>query len=274
VLSDLPRSEGAPLSAAEQTRGAAIADSEGELRLRVREQLMQGASQIKLVGSGGVSSPRSPLDMTTFSPAELTAAVAVAKDWNTYATVHAYTPRAMTRAIEAGARCIEHGHLMDEAAAGLMAEKGVWLSIQPFLSTEDSIPLTGPGHARMLQIVASTDQAYRLLRSHGVKTAFGTDLLFSPTILDRQGLMLTHLARWYSNAEILRMATAGNAELLAESGPRNPYGSRLGVVEEDALADLLLVDGNPLEDITLMARPEQSLLLIMKDGRIHRNRLA
>jgi imidazolonepropionase-like amidohydrolase len=273
-LSDLPRSSGGPVSALERSGGGAVADSAGELQLRVREQLMQGASQIKVVGGGGVSSPRSPLDMTTFGSDDLRMAVGVAEDWNTYVAVHAYTPRTIQRAIAAGAQCIEHAHLMDEATARLMAEKGTWLSIQPFLGDEDSVPLTGPSRDKMLQVFAGTDTAYRLAKANGVRTAFGSDLLFSSTLTARQGTMLTHLTRWYGNAEILRMATGTNAELLALSGPRNPYPGKLGVVEEGAFADLLLVDGNPLEDIALVADPGKNFLVIMKGGVLHKDTLS
>ncbi|MEA1833077.1 amidohydrolase family protein [Methylobacterium durans] len=272
-LSDLPRSSGGPVSALERTGAAAIADAAAELRLRAREQLLQGASQIKVVGGGGVSTPRSPLDMTTFGLDELRAAVAVAEDWNTYVTVHAYTPRTVQRAIAAGARCIEHAHLMDDATAALMAEKDTWLSIQPFLGDEDSVPLTGPSRAKMQQILAGTDTAYRLAKRHGVKTAFGSDLLFSDTLTARQGTMLTHLTRWYGNAEILRMATSGNAGLLALSGPRDPYPGKLGVIAEGAFADLLLVDGNPVADIALLADPGKNLVVIMKAGVLHKDAL-
>ncbi|KAB1074097.1 metal-dependent hydrolase family protein [Methylobacterium planeticum] len=270
-LSDLPRSVGGPVSALERTGAAAIADAAAELRLRAREQLLQGASQIKVVGGGGVSTPRSPLDMTTFGLDDLRAAVAVAEDWNTYVAVHAYTPRTVQRAIAAGARCIEHAHLMDDATAALMAEKDIWLSIQPFLGEEDSAPLTGPSRAKMQQVFAGTDTAYRLAKAHGVKTAFGSDLLFSDTLTARQGTMLTHLTHWYGNAEILRMATSGNAGLLALSGPRNPYPGKLGVVEDGALADLLLVDGNPVADITLVADPAKNFLMIMKAGVLYKD---
>jgi imidazolonepropionase-like amidohydrolase len=270
-LSDLPRSPGGAPSAVEQSGAVAIADGADEVRLRVREQLMQGASQIKLVGGGGVSSPRSPVDLTTFSEPELRAAVEAAADWNTYVTVHAYAPPTIQRAIAAGARCIEHAHLMDEATAELMADKGVWLSIQPFLTDDDSVPLTGPSRVAQLQVFGGTDSAYKLAIKHGIKTAFGSDLLFSETLATRQGTMLTHLTRWYSNAEILTMATGTNAELLDLSGPRNPYPGKLGVVEDGALADLLLVDGNPIEDIGLVANPDKNFLIIMKDGKIYKD---
>ncbi|HEY2465887.1 MAG TPA: amidohydrolase family protein, partial [Steroidobacteraceae bacterium] len=140
-LSELPR-RGGELSRGEEIGGSAISDNPDEVRLRTREQLAQGASQIKLVGGGGVASPLSPLDMVTFTEPELRAAVEIADNWGTYVTVHAYTPASIRLAIAAGAKCIEHGHLMDEATAKLMADKGVWLSTQPFVE-EESPPLTG-----------------------------------------------------------------------------------------------------------------------------------
>lgn len=270
-LSDIPRSPGGPLSFTERTGAAAIVDGPDEIRLRVREQLMQGASQVKVVGGGGVSTPRSPIDLTTLTEAEVRSAVEVATDWNTFVTVHAYSPPTIQRAIAAGVKCIEHAHLMDDTTARMMAEKGTWLSIQPFLSEEDTGPLTGPSRVAALQVFAGTDSAYNLAKKYKLKTAFGSDMLFSKATAMRQGTMLTHLARWYSNAEILTMATATNAELLGLSGPRNPYPGKLGVVEEGAFADLLLVDGNPVEDINLVANPGKNFLIIMKDGKIYKD---
>src|SRR5262245_54426799 len=216
-LSDLPRSPGGPLSYMERTGGANIADSADEVRLRVREQLLQGASQIKLVGGGGVASPRTTLDMLTFSEPEFRAGVEAAADRNTYVAVHAYTPAQIQRAVAAGVQSIEHGHLMDDATASLMAEKDIWLSTQPFLAEEDAPPLTGQSRINLLQMIAGTKRVYALAKEHKIKTAFGTDLLFSTAITARQGLMLTHLTRWYDNADILRMATSVNAELLTMS---------------------------------------------------------
>jgi imidazolonepropionase-like amidohydrolase len=268
-VSDLPRG-GSP-SATERTGAVSIADSADQMRLRVREQLMQGASQVKLTASGGVSSPRTTLDMVTLSEAELRAAVEAAADRQTYVVVHAYPSPAIERAIVAGAQCIEHGHLMDEATAKLIAEKGVWLSTQPFLSEEDTGPLTGQSRVNALQVFEGTKTVYPLAKEHKIKTAFGSDLLFSPIMTKRQGVMLTHLTHWYDNADILRMATSVNGELLALSGPRNPYPGKLGVIEEGALADLVIVDGNPLDDIGLLAKPETSLVIIMKDGKLYKD---
>jgi imidazolonepropionase-like amidohydrolase len=137
--------------------------------------------------------------------------------------VHAYPPAQIQRAIAAGVQCIEHGHLMDEATAMLMAEKDIRLSTQPFVSEDDVPPMTGQSRVNLLQVITGTPTVYALAKEHKIKTAFGTDLLFSSKITEHQGSMLTHLSRWYDNADILKMATSTNAELLAMSGPRNPY---------------------------------------------------
>lgn len=272
LQTEFPR-DGGRLSKGELFGGAAIVDSVGDLQMRIREQLLQGASQIKLMGGGGVSSPRSPLDILTFSEDELRAAVAVVQDWNTYATVHAYTTRAVRRAVAAGVTSIEHAHLIDEATARMIAEKGVWLSTQPFLTMADAASQTGPGTERAEQIFVGTPQLYGFARKFGIKTAWGSDVLFSPELTPRQNIMLTHLSNWYSNAETLQMATAGNAELLGLSNMRNPYPGKLGVLAEGAFADLLVVAGNPLDDIKLLENPHRNFAVIMKDGRVHKNTL-
>jgi len=271
---ELPRTLGAPQSRGEQLGAAMIADSPDEVRVRVREQLMLGASQIKLTAGGGVASPHSPLDASTFTEAELRAAVEAAENWGTYVTVHAYTPASIQRAIAAGVKCIEHGHLMDEATAKLIAEKGIWLSTQAFPDEQaDAFPPGSSERAKALEVFAGTDRTFALAKKYKIKTAFGTDILFSPGLAQRQGELLAKWARWYTPAEALVVATGINAELLALSGKRNPYPGKLGLVEEGAFADLLLVDGNPIENIKLIEDPARNFVLIMKDGRIYKNTL-
>jgi imidazolonepropionase-like amidohydrolase len=158
---------------------------------------------------------------------------------------------------------------MDEATATLMAEKDIWLSTQPFVSDDDAPPMTGQSQINLLQVIAGTNTVNALAKEHKIKTAFGTDLLFSNMITERQGFMMTHLTRWYDNADILKMATSVNAELLAMSGPRNPYHGKLGIIEEDALADLLVVDGNPIDDIELVAGPDKNFMVAPSSRQRH-----
>src|SRR5262245_60194 len=272
---EVPRTLGAPQSRGEQLGAAMIADSPDEVRVRVREQLMLSASQIKLTAGGGVASPHSPLDASTFTEAELRAAVEAAENWGTYVTVHAYIPASIRRAIAAGVKCIEHGHLMDEPTAKLIAEKGIWLSTQAFPDEmADVFPPGSLERAKELEVFAGTDRTFALAKKYKIKTAFGTDILFSQGLAQRQGELLTKLVRWYTPAEMLVMATGTNAKLLELSGKRNPYPGKLGVVEEGALADLLLVDGDPLTNIKLIEDPAKSFVVIMKDGKIYKNLLS
>ncbi|MGA8481552.1 MAG: amidohydrolase family protein [Chthoniobacterales bacterium] len=271
---EVPRTLGGPLSHSEVEGVAAIADSPDEVRLRAREQLRQGASQIKLMAGGGVASPYNPIESTQYTEAEIRAAVEAADNWGTYVTVHAYMPRAIRQAVATGVKCIEHGQLIDEPTAKLLADKGIWWSLQPFLDDEDASPLVNPvSQQKALQVFAGTDNAYKLAKKYHIKTAFGTDILFDAGAASRQGAQLAKLVRWYTPAEALKMATADNGELMALSGFINPYPGKLGVVEEGALADLLLVDGNPLENIKLVEDPGKNFLVIMKDGAIYKDTL-
>jgi len=268
---EVPRACGT-LSHGEVTGASTIADGVDQVLRAAREQLLLGASQLKVMAGGGIASPYDPIDVTQYTEAELRAAVEAAEDWGTYVMVHAYTPRAISRSIRAGVRCIEHGHLADDPTAQLMAETETWWSLQPFLDDEDAHVIPDPaGRAKQLQVTAGTDNSYVLARKHGVKVAWGSDILFDASLAARQGRQLAKLTRWYTPAEVLVSATSGNAELLALCGPRNPYPGRLGVVEPGALADLLLVDGDPIANIDLLADPDRSLLVIMKDGRIHKD---
>jgi imidazolonepropionase-like amidohydrolase len=272
--SDIPARPG-DFTYAERTGTSAIADSPDLVRLRAREQLMKGASHIKVMAGGGAASMFDPLDVTQYTVEEIRAAVEAAENWGTYVTVHAYTPRAIRQSIEAGVKCIDHGHLVDEETARLMAEKGVWWSLQPF--TEDrktAFEEGSPNRLKQMQVAKGTERAYALARKHQIKTAWGTDTLFSRESLLQQAQMITLMQRWYSPAEVLQMVTSTNAELLALSGLRSPYEGRLGVVEEGALADLLLVEGNPLENLRLFEDYAKNLLVIMKDGKIYKNLLA
>ena len=235
---------------------------------------MQGASQIKLMAGGGVASLYDPLDSTQFTRDEVKAAVEAAEDWGTYVTVHVYMPKGIKRCIDAGVRCIEHGQLADEEAAMMMADRGIWWSLQPFIASADANRFTNPDQqAKQQQVFDGTDIAYGFATKHKVRIGFGSDILFNAASAARQGSVLASTARWFTPAQALKAATADNGELLALSGERSTYRGKLGVIEKDAFADILLVDGDPTSNRQLLADPDRNMRVIMKDGRIHKNTL-
>lgn len=268
---DVPSDASKGLTYAERINAAAIADNPDDVRLRTREQLMLGASQIKLMAGGGVSSIYDPLDVTQYTEAEIHAAVEAAENWGTYVTVHAYTPKAIQQAIRAGVKCIDHGQLIDEETVKMMLENDVFWSLQPFVDEGDKGVLSPESRAKQLEMYSGTDIAFDLAKKYKMKIAYGTDVLFDAKKASQPGVQLLKMKRWFTNAEILQMATGNNGELLALSGKRSPYTGKLGVIEEGALADLIVVDGNLIQNLELITEPEKNLLLIIKDGVIYKN---
>jgi len=269
----LPYDPDAQLSYLERSGHALLADGVPEMIKGVRSVLRMGATQIKLGAGGGVASSYDPLDVAEFTYEEIKAAVDVAKTWNTYVMVHAYTPIAVQTSLRAGVQSIEHGQLIDEETAKMIAEKDAWLCLQPFLDDEDAIPFPEGSDQRKKQLamIAGTDNAYRLAKKYNIKTGFGTDVLFDAGFAEKQGKQLAKLKKWYTPFEIMRMATYNNAQLLKLCGPRDPYLGEFGVVKEGALADLIMVDGNPLQDLNLIVDPAKNFVVIMKDGKIFKN---
>ncbi|WP_430612559.1 amidohydrolase family protein [Flavobacterium sp. JP2137] len=259
-------------SRAEELGATFIADGRAEVLTAVRENLRFGASQIKLMAGGGTSSAYDPIDVTQYTFDEMKAAVEAAEDWGTYVMVHAYTPRAVQRAIEAGVRSIEHGQMLDEETLKLMAEKGIWLSLQNLMDNNDNMDELRKEKRK--PVLEGQDYVWPLAKKLGVKLAWGTDFLFEPELNKTQNSYILRLQKWFSNAEILKMITQDNGELLQLSGLRSPYPGKIGVVEEGAMADLLLVDGNPLKDLSLITQPEKNFLVIIKNGEIFKNNTA
>ncbi len=255
---------------AEQVWASVIADGRDEVLTAVRENLRFGASQIKIAAGGGTSSEYDPLDVTQYTLDEMKAAVDAASDWNTYVTVHAYHPKSVRRAIEAGVLVIEHGNLLDEDTLKLMAEKGVWLSGQ--MLVESSEAMDPKRREKRKPVIEGQQIVWPMAKRLGVKLAWGTDFLFEPDLNAQQNAYLLRLKPFFSPAELLHLATSQNAKLLALSGPRTPYPGRLGVVEVGALADLILVNGNPLANVDLLGDPERNFVVIMKDGAIVKGR--
>ncbi|WP_270087067.1 metal-dependent hydrolase family protein [Sphingobacterium sp. SYP-B4668] len=260
------------VSRAERYGATFIADGRDEVLTAVRENLRFGASQIKLMAGGGTSSAYDPIDVTQYTLDEMKAAVEAAEDWGTYVMVHAYTPRAVQRAVEAGVKSIEHGQMLDEETLKLLAEKNVWLSLQNLMDNNDN--MDAQRKAKRKPVLDGQDKVWPLAKKLGVKLAWGTDFLFEPELNEDQNSYILRLQKWFTNGEILKMITQDNGELLQLSGLRSPYPGKLGVIEEQALADLLLVDGNPLKDLAVIANPEKNFLLIMKDGQIYKNTIS
>jgi imidazolonepropionase-like amidohydrolase len=251
-----------------------VANGVPEVLAAARQQFKRGATQIKIMAGGGVTSEFDPIDTLQFTPEELRAIVQAASDWGTYACAHVYTAAGVRRCLEAGVLSIEHGHLIDDATAALMAAKGAWLSTQPFETGDNILSPAQLEKAHESLGDAGWRSSVGLAKKHGVKVAFGTDLFARTTESRTENAMLPRLGAIFSNSEVLRIATSGNCALFAQSGRRNPYrGAPLGVVREGAWADLLLVRGNPLDDLRLLEDHARNLLLIVKDGVIHKNQI-
>jgi imidazolonepropionase-like amidohydrolase len=270
---DVPEEFGGKPARTEEIHFTRIADGVPRVLAAVREQLRQGASQIKLTLGGGAASMYDPLNTLQYTPDEIRAAVQAATDYGTYVATHVYTPAGISRAIDAGVRSIEHGHLADEATIRHIGETETWLSMQPFAEDDHHYP--DPVRAgKNTEICHGTEQVYEWAKKYGVKTAWGTDLLLEPQSAARQSVMAARLGEFYTNVEALKMLTSGNAGLFELAGERNTYrGGKLGVIAEGAWADFLLVDGDPLADLSVIADPDANFALIVKNGQIVKNTL-
>ncbi|MFN7726577.1 MAG: amidohydrolase family protein [Rubrivivax sp.] len=247
----------------------AIADGVGEVRRAVREQVRSGANHIKIMAGGGISSPTDPLEGTQFSMEELRAAVEEAEAANLYALAHAYSPRAVTRAVQAGVRSIEHGNLIDEATARVMREHGTYLV--PTLSTYAALAAEGERlgwSAAMLDKLEMVKgrglEAVRIARSEGVPVVFGTDLLGHMHGLQSGEFDLRTAAM--PPLEALQSATIVPARLMRQEG-------QIGQLVAGAWADLLIVDGDPIQSLAMLTQPEQGIRLLMQGGRVVRSSL-
>jgi imidazolonepropionase-like amidohydrolase len=268
---DIPSDPTKGLTYAERINAAAIADSPDAVRIKAREQLMLGASQLKLMAGGGVSSVYDPLDVTQYTEAEIRAAVEAAENWGTYVTVHAYTPRAIQQSIRAGVKCIDHGQMIDEETVKMMVEHNVAWSLQPFIDEGDKGVLSPESRAKQLEMYKLTDTAFALAKKYKIKIGYGTDVLFDGQKAAQPAAQLLKMKRWFNNYEILKMATSYNANILAMSGKRSPYSGRIGVIEEGALADVLILNGNPIQNLELFKNANDNISVIIKDGKFIKN---
>ena len=240
----------------------AIADGVPEVRRAVREQLRHGANQIKIMAGGGVASPTDPIDGTQYSLEEITAACEEAAAANTYVMAHAYSPRSITRAVQCGVRSIEHGNLLDEPTAKVMKSHDAFLV--PTLATYAMLAEEGKRLGWSDEMLGKLDRvkdagtrAIAIAKAEGIPIAFGTDLLGA--MHTQQSIEWRLRAGVQTPVEILQSATSVAAKLLNQEG-------KLGVIAPGAHADLVVVDGDPTADITLLCDPEKAILGVMKAG--------
>ena len=250
-----------------------IVDGVPQVLTAARENLRHGASQIKMMAGGGYSSPADPLTGNQYTYEEIEAAVKTAKDWGTYVTIHSYHPEAINRAIDAGVMDIGHGQLLDEATLRKMADKGVFLSTQPFTVCNEP-QLDDFSNSKLAEVCKGTSFVYETAKKiPNLKITYGTDLFFVPeNMIGESVKQMERLLQWYKPVDILKMATGNASELWKMSGLRNPYPGDLGVIKEGAYADMLLVEGNPLENLEAVTNTD-NLKIIMKDGKIFKNTL-
>ncbi len=246
-----------------------IADGVAEVRRAAREELRRGATQIKIMASGGVASPRDPIWNLQYSEEEIRAIVWEAESWRTYVMAHAYTPEAIRRSVAFGVRSIEHGNLIDAETAQFCAEQGAY--VVPTLATYEAIGRFGAEQGfpevslQKLKVVADAGlDSLEILKGAGVKMGLGTDLLGE--MHAHQSSEFTIRAQVLPPHEILMSATSVNAEIMNRS-------EQLGRVAPGALADLIVVEGNPLEDVALLDGQGEHIPLVMKDGAIFKNAL-
>ncbi len=268
-----PTALGGNESRAETIGFMRVADGAERVLAAVREQLKLGASQIKLMAGGGAASLYDPLYTVQFTEQEMAVAVAAAADYGTYVATHVYNVTGIRRAVRAGVKSIEHGHLADEDTVAMLAEREVWLSTQPFAEHDHSF-LNPASAEKNREICGGTPHVYEWARKHGVKLAWGTDLLFEPEKVGLQSEMMARLGEYMSNVDALKIVTSGNAELLRLAGDRDPYSSgRLGEITPGAWADLLVVNGDPTADLGVLADADTGLSVIVKDGVVVKNTL-
>jgi imidazolonepropionase-like amidohydrolase len=247
--------------------GWILADGVDAHLTAVRENLKNGATQIKIMGGGGVMSDYDPIHSLQPSPAEIRAAVQAASDWGTYVLAHAYTAEAITRLVENGVKSIEHGLLIDDKAARLVKESGAVISTQLYIFRQllDTEYMTDFQREKARLVRAGQENLIRLIRKYDITTGFSTDFIFGE--YDALPFEFTERAEFWPNAEVLHQATAEGGEIIRMAGKLNRYGN-FGEIREGWVADLLLHNGEIMDDLTPLADPDSNLALIMKGGEI------
>lgn len=264
---------------------SAIADGVPEVLRAVREQLFLGASQIKLMAAGGISSKYDQLETIQFSLEEMKAAVEAAEDYGTYVMAHLYTPKAMQRAVKAGVKSLEHTTLMDDETGRIIRDNGVWVMPGPQASRPlsefginddiESLPEAQRERAKkMLQVRKGNEICTDVINKYDLNIVFGTDSFGDPEFFEKkQNEDFTYFKNRFGSFKGLVAATGNINELIKLSTFRNPYPQgKIGVLEEGSFADILVVDGNPIEDLSVLS-DVNNIKFIMKDANVYKNLL-
>jgi imidazolonepropionase-like amidohydrolase len=253
-----------------------IVDGPAQVIAAVRENLRNGATQVKLMGSGGVGSDFDPIDSVQFMPEEIRAATSVLADWGTYAGSHLHNDTAIKRALDNGVKSIDHASQMTDETMRALKKSGAYMNPQygwNVIVLQAGF-LTEFQKEKASVVLESIEENIRLIRKYGIETTFNVDAFGEYELWSAvYAAEFTERQKYFSSPEILRQATSVTAGLLEMSGERNPYPGRLGVIQVGALADLLIVDGNPMNDASVLSDPGKNIRLIMKDGKFYKNTL-
>jgi imidazolonepropionase-like amidohydrolase len=255
-----------------------VVNSPDEVRAAARQNFRDGATFLKMMVGGGVASDFDPLEAITFSPAEIRTAVEVAEQFDSYVCIHVYQDAHINLAIDQGVKCIEHGFLMEEKTAKRMAKEGIVLSAQSFMSYETfkdpaGIPGFGPEQvAKGKAVNKGADNMFNWIAKHGVEMFQGGDV-YTYDLLPKAILNLTVLERWFSPVDALKSATSTAGKWLMKTGPKNPWKeAQLGTLKEGSYADVILVKGNPLKDLSVL-NDSDNVQLVIVDGKIYKSLL-
>ena len=256
-----------------------IADGPQAVADAARRNFRGGATVLKVFVGGGVASQYDPLEAVTYTEEEIAAAVEIANDFKSYVCIHAYSSEAVDRALDAGVQCVEHGFLMNEETVKRMKKDGIVLSAQAFMSyTSFADPAGIPGFTaesqrKALQVHQGADQMFKWAAKHELEMFAGSDM-FTYDLIPQATKNLIDLERWFTPVQVLRMATSTAGKWLMKTGPKNPYKeAQLGTLQEGSYADLILVDGNPLEGVSVLLDYDNNIDFVMKDGIVYRNEL-
>jgi len=284
---------GRQMSNLERLRITRLADGVPEVLNATRENFADGAAYIKIMAGGGVTSEKDPLHTLQYTAPEILAAVESAANWDTYVAVHIYQANGIKRALKLGVKSIDHGHFIDEEAMAMIKEKDAFLSTNLAAFSDEVMkhPVygdpTGPQYAKAIQFPDARDNFVALANKHKPRMVFNTDVVLSNRVTGRairDFSMYLH-AKWFGNFEALKALTSVPGLLAQLTGKNNPYPGNLGVIEKGAFADIILVDGNPLKEMSVLganpkmfdAKPRgetiETIPFIMKDGEIYKNTL-